>query len=51
MRPPNADIPQKHADDDPPPVLGTWTNVYKFVVVFLAVLIAIFYAFTKAFAP
>jgi len=36
--------------DEPPPFLGTWRNVYIAVVIYLAVIIALFYAFTRAFA-
>jgi hypothetical protein len=42
---------EKRVIDEPPPVLGTWPRVYAFVVVYLAVLIALFYVFTKHFAP
>ena len=31
----------------PPPVLGSWRNVYALVVSVLAVLIALFYALTR----
>jgi hypothetical protein len=34
--------------DEPPPFLGSWTRIYTAVVVYLAVLIGAFYAFTKA---
>jgi hypothetical protein len=37
--------------DEPPPFLGTWPRVYRFVIVYLAVLIAVFFVFTRAFAP
>jgi hypothetical protein len=36
--------------DDPPPFLGTWPRVYAVVLVYLAVLISIFYVFTRFFA-
>jgi hypothetical protein len=36
--------------DDPPPVLGNWTNVYIFVLVYLASVITLFYLFTRAMA-
>ena len=32
---------------DPPPLLGSWRNVYALVVVVLAALIALFYALTR----
>jgi len=35
--------------DEPPPFLGSWRRVYVTVIVYVAVLIAVFYAFTKAF--
>lgn len=37
--------------DEPPPFLGSWNRVYLFVVCYLAVLIAGFYFFSRAFAP
>jgi hypothetical protein len=36
--------------DDPPPIFGTWPRLYTFVLVFLVVLIALFYAFTRAYS-
>jgi len=38
-------------EDEAPPVLGTWPRVYRFVLIYLIVLIALFYGFTKHFAP
>ena len=35
--------------DEPPPFLGSWRRVYVAVIIYVAVLIAVFYAFTKAF--
>ena len=29
--------------DEPPPVLGNWTNVYIFVLIYLASVITVFY--------
>ena len=37
--------------DEPPPVLGTWPNVYRFVLAYLAVVILLFWLFTKHYAP
>jgi hypothetical protein len=37
--------------DEPPPVLRTWPRVYAFVVGYLALLILLFYIFTKRFEP
>lgn len=39
--------PQHEEPLDPPPVLGSWRNVYALVVGVLAVLIALFYALTR----
>lgn len=36
--------------DEPPPFLGTWAHVYTAVVVYLALLIALCYAFTRLFS-
>ena len=37
--------------DEPPPFLGTWPRVYIMVIGYLTALIALFYLFTKTFAP
>jgi hypothetical protein len=36
--------------DEPPPFLGTWRRIYAAVVVYLALLIALFYGFMRVFA-
>jgi len=36
--------------DEPPPFLGTWPRVYAAVLIYLAVLIVLFYAFTRFFS-
>ena len=36
--------------DEPPPFLGTWPRVYAAVIVYLALLISLCYAFTRAFS-
>lgn len=36
--------------DDPPPILGSWPRLYAAVLVYLALLISIFYAFTRTFS-
>jgi len=38
-------------EDEPPPVLRSWAQVYTFILVYLACLIGLFYAFTVHFAP
>jgi hypothetical protein len=37
--------------DEPPPFLGTWPRVYAAVIVWLIVIIAVFYVFTRAWTP
>ncbi|MFT5354850.1 MAG: hypothetical protein ACI9KE_002063 [Polyangiales bacterium] len=36
--------------DDPPPILGSWTNVYAAVLAVLVVLIGVFYWLTERFS-
>lgn len=38
----------REVPDDPPPFLGTWTRVYFGVLIYLAVIIASCYLFTRA---
>ena len=45
-----SNIPTKDMPDDPPPILGNWTNVYIFVLLYLTAVITVFYLFTKAMA-
>ncbi len=35
--------------DEPPPFLGTWKRVYIAILIYLAALITVFYAFTQAY--
>ncbi len=35
--------------DKPPPFLGTWRRVYLAIVIYLAVLISLFFLFTRAY--
>jgi len=39
-----------HVADDPPPILGSWRNVYIAVLSYLAAIIVSFYVFTRAFS-
>jgi hypothetical protein len=43
----------KHRDviDEAPPFLGKWSNVYRFVIIYLAAVITLFYFFTAAYRP
>ncbi len=36
--------------NDAPPVLGSWRNIYFFVLGTLALLVALFWALTRAYA-
>ena len=38
------------AEDEPPPILGTWRRIYILVLCYLAMLVAGFYVFTRVFA-
>jgi hypothetical protein len=35
--------------DEKPPILGSWRNLYAFVLMMLAIYISLLYWFTKAF--
>ena len=37
--------------DEAPPFLKRWPNVYRFVLIYVACVIALFYAFTVAYRP
>jgi len=37
--------------EEPPPILGSWARLYAAVAAYLAVLIGLFWLFTKAFEP
>jgi hypothetical protein len=39
----------RDADDEPPPVLGRWSRLYALVLIALAIEIAMFWLFTRAF--
>jgi hypothetical protein len=39
-----------HVADDPPPILGSWRNVYIAILIYLVVIITSFYIFTRAFS-
>jgi hypothetical protein len=41
----------KTPSDEPPPFLGSWRRVYAAVLLYLALIIAGLYAFSRAFAP
>jgi hypothetical protein len=39
----------RNMPDEPPPFLGTWRRIYMAVLVYLCVIIAAAYLFTRAF--
>jgi hypothetical protein len=41
----------KEVIDEPPPFLERWPRVYIFVICWLAVVITLFYVFSRAFLP
>lgn len=41
--------PSHPSADEPPPFLGSWRRIYFAVVLYLAALVALFFAFTRAF--
>ena len=43
-------LPDAAFDPEPPPILGTWTNVYLTALGWLAFLILLFYGFTRYFS-
>ncbi|MGB3862720.1 MAG: hypothetical protein WA915_11590 [Candidatus Aminicenantaceae bacterium] len=45
----NERIENKEIDHEKPPILSTWNRLYTAVLLNLALLIALFYLFTKAF--
>ena len=38
-------------EDEPPPFLGRWPRLYAVVVVYVAAVICLLYAFTRAWMP
>jgi hypothetical protein len=40
----------KEMPDEPPPFLGSWRNVYVFVLAYEAAVITLFYIFTRVMA-
>jgi hypothetical protein len=43
--------PKKPVIDEAPPFLGSWPKVYRFVLIYLALVIVLFWLFTKHYAP
>lgn len=40
----------RHPEDDPPPILGSWSRLYMFVLILHALIILLFYIFTRAYS-
>jgi hypothetical protein len=51
MNEPAAKPDRSERSEEPPPFLGSWRRVYLAVIVWLALLIVLFYAFSRRFAP
>lgn len=45
----NDPIKNREPDEEKPPILSSWKRLYMVVLLNLALLIALFYLFTKAF--
>jgi hypothetical protein len=45
----NERIENKEIDEEKPPILSSWKRLYTVVLLNLALLIVLFYLFTKAF--
>jgi hypothetical protein len=43
-------LPEAMYDPEPPPILGTWRNVYVTAIAWLAFLIVVLYGFTRYFS-
>ena len=43
-------IEEREKEVEPPPILGSWRNLYLFVLGFLVVQIVIYYLMTRAFS-
>jgi hypothetical protein len=43
------EAPTRHPTEEPPPVGGSWRNLYAAVLLNLAALVVLFYLFTRAF--
>jgi len=41
---------QEHIPDEGPPILKTWPRIYVAVLLYLAAIITLFYAFTRHYA-
>lgn len=41
---------QREILDEPPPFLRTWARVYRFVLIYLAAVIFLFWLFTKHYS-
>ena len=55
LSPPTPSTPERKPShrpelDDAPPLLGSWRNIYLFVLGTLAVLVVAFWALTRAYA-
>jgi hypothetical protein len=42
-------LPAEAYDNEPPPILGTWSRIYTVVLLWLVFVIGVCYAFTRYF--
>lgn len=50
MTTPSPDLPPPDNGPDESPILGSWRNMYIFVLVLHALIILLFYLFTRAYS-
>ncbi len=50
MQTPDPHTGQEHPPEPPPPVFKTWNQLYAFVIALHAVIITLFYIFTKLYS-
>ena len=51
MNEPASKPDRSERSEEPPPFLGSWRRVYAAVIAWLALLILLFYGFSRRFAP
>jgi len=43
-------VDRSQLPDEPPPILGSWRKLYTAILIYLGLMIASFYVFTRAFS-
>lgn len=49
MHTPPAPVHPASGENEPPPLCGTWPRLYASIAAYLAVIITLFYLFTRAY--